>query len=854
MRRTKIDYGIDLGTTNSAIIRMDKGEKRIFKSDHGQQDTTPSCVSINKKKVMSVGVRALNELKEKCKRDLKKGDSTGSDAFEKFKRTMGEEKVYKSVHMDRSYTSEELSAEVLKKLKSYVQPGEEVSAVVITVPSKFRQNQIDATQRAAQMAGFRHCELLQEPIAASYAYGIKGEQRDGKWLVFDYGGGTFDVALMQSNEGIIKVIETEGNNHLGGNELDEGVVNEILMPYLEKTAPLEEFLSKNGRLKSLKTALAAIAEVARIELSSKDEVEIYQEGFIEEDDNGDEVELDLQITQEAFAEVVEPIYQRAVDITKKLLMRKGVKGKDLTKILLVGGPTLSPILRDMLKEQISEKIDVSVDPMTAVALGAALHASTRDLPVDYQTRDLEKVQLKLEYAETTVETEEPLAIRVDRSSTTGAVPEEIFVEVSREDGAWNSGRAQIQNDADILAVSLQEKKTNVFSIQLYDESGSRIPCEPSHFTIIQGVKIGSATLTYNYGVSVVDTKKNQEIFSQILGLGKNQSLPAKGKGKYLSQKDVRPGNTKDRITIPIYEGGHDADGTRAAYHQYAGMVMVNGDDLSGFLPEESEVELTINVDESRNIMVGAYFPHLDEDVVKRLEPVTQRDVSSSDLVSRIRKAKGEIEQLEEDSPGYANQEKRNLDQELGNLQKDLKNGEGVDTRTQVDERLQEVLKDLDKLRESSEWPKVKAELEGVLQSVIRYQKMLGDDETQSQVDDLKRNAEQVIEAKDERMAKIVIKSLRELHYRLIEHDRAYWATQIHNMSDGFEYGNWKNIPAAKELIEDGKRMILQEASAEQLEYIVYQIWALLADSTDSTSEDGGDVVIDRYKLKMAVGS
>ena len=169
MNRLKIDYGIDLGTTNSAICRMDKGNVSVIKIEV-TDDTMPSCVYFNKKQSIIVGRQAYNTMKSDKRRATKKWDAGESNTYVEFKRTMGTATPYESKNMDRSYSSEELSAEVLKALKSFVQ-DDEVRSAIITVPAKFTQNQKDATMRAAKWAGFEHCELLQEPIAASMAYG-----------------------------------------------------------------------------------------------------------------------------------------------------------------------------------------------------------------------------------------------------------------------------------------------------------------------------------------------------------------------------------------------------------------------------------------------------------------------------------------------------------------------------------------------------------------------------------------------------------------------------------------------------------------------------------------------------------
>jgi molecular chaperone DnaK len=226
--RNKIDYGIDLGTTNSAIARMENGKPKVIQTDL-QKDTMPSSVAINPRKNIIVGDAAYAaNIKDKL-RLLKTFGKDDSNSYLEFKRTMGKDIKYHSSLLGKDFSSEELSAEVLKKLKSFV-TDEQIKSIVITVPAMFTMAQNEATINAAKLAGFEVVELLQEPIAASIAYGLDSKEKDGKWLVFDFGGGTFDAALVKVDEGIMKVLDTEGNNELGGKDLDLAIVDNIIIP------------------------------------------------------------------------------------------------------------------------------------------------------------------------------------------------------------------------------------------------------------------------------------------------------------------------------------------------------------------------------------------------------------------------------------------------------------------------------------------------------------------------------------------------------------------------------------------------------------------------------------------------
>ena len=264
---SRLKYGIDLGTTNSAIAFIDKGESVIIKSEI-QKDTMPSCVGFNKKKNLSVGDRAFNQLSSDKLNSIKTGKNFQSNSFIEFKRTMGSDKKYHSSFMEADFSSEELSAEVLIKLKSFVQ-NDRFKSVVITIPAMFNDNQKSATQKAAELAGFSQVELLQEPIAAAMAYGLDEKVKDGQILIFDFGGGTFDVCLVNVEDGIMQVKDTEGDNWLGGKNLDNAIVDDILIPYLKENYTIDSFLDDETKNILLKNALKVRAEEIKINLSTR---------------------------------------------------------------------------------------------------------------------------------------------------------------------------------------------------------------------------------------------------------------------------------------------------------------------------------------------------------------------------------------------------------------------------------------------------------------------------------------------------------------------------------------------------------------------------------------------------------
>ena len=277
---------------------------------------------------------------------------------------------------------------------------EQFNAAVITVPSAFKSNQIDATRKAAGLAGFDHVELLQEPVAAAMAYGIDSQKKDGFWLVFDFGGGTFDAALLKAEEGIMRVIDTEGDNYLGGKDLDYAIVDSLIIPHIKNGFEIDSILNDEINKVKLRDALKFYAEELKKNLSFNSTHNIYVDpGDFSEDDDGEEIEIDLTVSQNELSLVFEPIFQKAINLALELMQRNNLKGVDIDSLILVGGPTYSPVLRSMLEQQIC-KPDTSVDPMTVVSKGAALYASTVDLSEEIieEGRDRAKVQLGCIYS------------------------------------------------------------------------------------------------------------------------------------------------------------------------------------------------------------------------------------------------------------------------------------------------------------------------------------------------------------------------------------------------------------------------------------------------------------------------
>jgi molecular chaperone DnaK len=829
--RTKIDYGIDLGTTNSAIARIENGKPVIKKSDT-LKDTMPSCVNFNKKQDILVGDQAYNVLKTDRDRALRTWKKESSNTFIEFKRTMGTDTKEYSSNMDRDFSSEEFSAEVLMKLKSHI-TDESIKSIVITVPAKFTMVQKDATVTAGKLAGFEHIELLQEPIAASMAYGLDSLEKNGIWLVFDFGGGTFDAALIKVEDGIMKVIDTEGDNWLGGKNLDEAIIDKLIIPYLQENFKIDYALDDTGKREILRNAFKGIAEDCKIQMSFKESYNIYFDlgEFPLKDEDGEEVEIDFDVDQSKMETAVGPIFQKSIDICKELLNRNHLKGSQLSTLLLVGGPTYSPILKRMLKEQITDKINTSIDPMTSVAVGAALFASTINVSkqIIEKSRDKSKIQLEIRYEPTTVELDEMVNIKILRDKTTGQIPSKVFADVVRGDKAWSSGKIIIGEKATLIDVQLNKGASNPFEVNLYDEQGNRLDCQPDSFNILQGIITGQAILPYHIAIEITDSVQEKDILVAIPGLEKNQTIPARGVIRNIkTQKAIRPGMAADFIIIPIYQGDYHAEGTTAIHSTHVNDIKITGETLPALLPAGSEVEITVNVDRSEQMSLSVLFPYLSHTEEIPVEIIKGKQIGEDWLATEISKAKKTAKKVSSDSIVHKLEELEDqLESEKGN----------TDSKFKILENLRKELRTLDTLEQQTEWPKVEKELKN---SFFELEDLLKEVQNSDADHDLNMNAvnahfqeirqkiELIIKTKDIKAGRELMKEISQLDFAL--RDAASGGMMdvmlVQHMNDSFSDIKWKDAGKARALLNQALQSI-NNGKIENIRPVVDQLISVM---------------------------
>lgn len=832
MAQSKMKYGIDLGTTNSAICKMEGGEPVIKKTDT-LKDTLPSCVSFTKKKVTKVGDSAYNDLRQAKSRATKKWSNDSMNVFIEFKRDMGTDKQSFSSYMEASYSPEQLSSEVLKALKSFI-GDENVSSAVITIPAKFKADQIAATKRAATLAGIEHCELLQEPIAASMAYGLSAANKNGKWLVFDFGGGTFDAALIKVEDGIMQVKDTEGDNYLGGKNLDYAVVDNIIIPYLRENFVIDTIMANETTRNILRDAMKFYAEQAKNQLSFKEQADITSQlDEFGEDDEGTELELDLVITQTQIEPVLAKVFQKAIDISKELLRRNGLKGSDLDELILVGGPTYSPVLRKMLRAQITPNVDTSIDPMTAVARGAALFASGIDSDVKEEIAH-GTIALNLSYEANSVQPMEYVTVQLDKEECTGDLPAKLYIELVRSDNGWSSGKVEINEIGDVIECQLMEGKNNAFNVLAYNEKGSSIPCFPNEINIMQGIVVGNAVLPYNISIELHDSGLDKNVVKTVRGLEKNQQLPAVGTLNGLKvRSQLRPGMEEDTIKIPIYQSENNTDGTSAIHNDHVFDVIITGDEVGQIIPVGSDVDITIKVDRSQMLKLEAFFPVSGETVEKEIKIPARSTISSFELEKLKESVNNKLRALKSTPsiPASETAKAEKLIVDINSRFEGEKSSE--DGRMHLQADIRRAFLEMEEVEQAHEWETLEAEIREEFDRLERANNDLGNKHDQ-QVAAVRSQVDSAIRAKDVRQGRAALDEINgvfvavTLIYQLI----GFIDYHLKNFSSI----QWKDSNRARQLLQQGKEIASTNPSESTLHPLVCSVIDLMVTPPDP---DGG---------------
>lgn len=540
--------GIDLGTTNSAICTYDGSKPRIWKSKREQNDVTPSAIYINRRGNKYVGQRAYEA-----------AQLYPDNCATLFKRKMGTKTPINLSAINRTLTPEECSAEVLKELFGYLPEEIRISAdtgTVITVPAAFDQMKKNATMQAAEMAGIGKVALMQEPVAAVMSY-MRERNTDGIFLIYDLGGGTFDVAIAQSTSGRVNLLAHGGRQHCGGRDFDSLLVNSIILPTLHEEYDLPDDLKIDSNFSQLLRTVAYAAERAKIELSSAETSTIIIGEFDEDksiqDLNGKDIYQEIPLQRESLDELIADKVNDTITCARETMEECGVNAPDLDCIVWVGGPINYKVLRDKVASDLGMEGDISLNPMTAVAEGASLFAESIDWSSESRSRkptrgqfSLSELALSFNYIARTPNDTSKIAVQIE-----GQVPTGSEFQVESHDTGWTSGHIPLKHGATV-DVTLTKPGDNTFKVVVYDAVGETIAIEQGEIIITKtAATVDAIPASHSIALEVLDKRSGRR--KPLFLIRKGESLPKKGKEELIAGETLEAGS-EHSLNFLLWEG------------------------------------------------------------------------------------------------------------------------------------------------------------------------------------------------------------------------------------------------------------------------------------------------------------
>jgi len=601
--------GIDLGTSNSSLAVFDGDSVVMVPSSLGE-NLTPSVVRMDARGAIVTGRKAFRFL-----------ESDPGNTWGEFKRIMGTGERLPFAAAGQALLPEELSAKVLASLLADAHDalGFMPRAAVISTPALFELPQNHATLRAGKLAGLSDVALIQEPIASAIAAGWRAEH-EGLWLVFDLGGGTLDVSLLETQDGRLRVVDHSGDNFLGGKDMDNVLVD-WAVGELRRERTLPKLDRENPASRRALCKLKAACEQTKIELS-RQACATLSVSELCDDESGNVVNVDLAVARADFAQLIEPFVARSLAVVRDLLARNQRHADDVARVVFVGGPTLIPSLRERVSAFFGGRVAEGVDPMTAVARGAALYAATIGLsarPARASVSAQSGLALRIEFPPVTADAE-PFVVGRFLPAHGERLPERV--RIRRQDGGVVFGDAPISAEGSfVLQVALLRHQQNHFQVQAVDSAGKDMALATSRFAIVHGVSVADPPLSRSVGVACADD-------STQVYFAKGTPLPARRTFVHQTVRGVAAHSEDDVLAVPVVQG----ESVRAHRNRLVGMLQIRG--VKQDLPAGTRIEVTLQLDRSGQLHTRADVPALGqtfEDIAHVLVPTASLDTAEKEI-------------------------------------------------------------------------------------------------------------------------------------------------------------------------------------------------------------------------------
>jgi molecular chaperone DnaK len=800
MKPRPLYVGIDLGTSNSTVAVFDGNDLNVVRNGQGSV-LTPSVVRIDARGNVLVGARARRFL-----------DADPANTRSEFKRLMGTTHALAFPASGTARRPEELAAEVLKSLRQDVadQLGVAPQRAVISVPALFELHQTAATSEAARRAGFERVELIQEPVASAIAAGWTQETQNGPWLVYDLGGGTFDVSLLETREGLLRVVGHDGDNFLGGRDFDRALVDLVLAKLAADGVVIDRADPRHGvALRRLGLA----AEEAKIELTRASEAPVFLAGL----DLGDaSVDVDVIITRPEYENLIAPVIDRSLNLCARLLAANGLGADALERVVLVGGPTVTPFLRERVRSVLGVGFGEGLDPMTLVAQGAALFAGTVGLdgrPGKQAAAANAGPKVWLQFP----------AVSSDLSPfVVGKLldqPRSVAkIRLDRSDGEWHSEPTPCEADGTFaIMVSLLPRQSTSFEVRGELLDGGIVALDPATFSIAHGITISDPPLSRSVGVALANDQV--QVF-----FNRGSPLPIRRTFVLHTVETVHPGSGGHALQVPIVQG----EFAWAHLCRLVGTLEIPSSALAAALPAGSEVEVMLELDRGGELRARARIASIDQvfdQVALLVTPLVSLETMDDALAKLRIRAAGLSRSAFHDRSGKTAARLSAALPRLEDVQRNIAAARGGDF--DAGEQARRELADFDALLAEVEadqaWPELGQKVEEGFAIAVSWMAAHGSDAERATLDAAYRACKSAFAAKDADEVGRQLALIRRLgsaayfrHPESWNMEFEYWASRVAESTD---------IRRASDLVAKGHEAVRQRDRAK-LEEVVRALWRL----------------------------
>ncbi|MFT3710575.1 MAG: Hsp70 family protein [Archangium sp.] len=798
-RKQSLFLGIDLGTTNSAAAVFDGTQVHLVRNPQGTT-LTPSIIRMDAKGGVLVGNKARKML------DLDPDNTRGE-----FKRLMGTGQELEFPAAKKKLKPEDLSAEVLKSLRTDVQEqfGVAPARAVISVPALFELPQSSATSEAARLAGFERVELIQEPIASALAAGWTTENAAGSWMVYDLGGGTFDASLLETRDGLLRVIGHDGDNFLGGRDFDHVLVDHVLGKLSADTGL--QLVRADPSLAAGVRKLKLAVEDAKIELTRATQANVLIPAL----KLGDNLlDVDVTLTRDDVNRLCLPLVDRSIGVCVRLLRSHGLEPSQLSRLVLVGGPTVMPVLRQRLTDLLGVALADGLDPMTLVAQGAALYAASAALDARPAAKIEEQGRrMWLQYPAMTSDLSPHVVGRLVEEPG----PKPVSVQLVRHDG-WKSAEAALNEEgAFVLAVDVQPRRPNEFSLIGKGADGKPVALKPSKFNIVQGLTLTDPPLSRTIGVALANDYVNTYF-------ERGAPLPARRTFRHETVEAMVKGQRDSVLRIPIVQGEYE----QAHLCRLVGALEIRGDQLSATLPAASQVELTLELDRGGRLSARAMVvstKQVFEEIAQLLVP----DATPEALETGLKATRDRLTALRTAAFRHgltrSIESLGNAEQTLAEVERDIAAARGgdADAAQKAKRGLIEIDAALEQLDADSKFPELEEDAVNAVAYWSKWVAQFSSPQEQRLFDEAVAGVEKARRARQVTELQRRVGQVRQLGRAAYYKHPDAWQWEFESAAS--DVSSMSDLPKAEKLVAEG-RAALQRGDNAAVKRCTEQLWRL----------------------------